>query len=164
MEIKNLTKTYLTFKLGKEQFAVNVKQVISILEMQQITEIPNSPSYLRGMINLRGNVLPVVDTRVRFGMSKTEQSANTCIIVLDIETDKEALKVGALVDSVNEVITCSDNEIKPVPGIGTKYHADFLLGMLQQEAGFIMIINTNTVMAFAKDISVPGSEQELVNE
>lgn len=166
MENESNIRTYLTFKLGKEQFAVNVKQVISILEMQKITEIPNAPEFFRGMINLRGEVLPVIDTRVRFGMSQTVASTNTCIVVLDIEVDDTKLKVGAMVDSVNEVVNCSDTEIEPVPSVGTKYHADSLLGMLQQETGFIMIINSSKVFASAKNLNVEtphASKEEIAN-
>jgi purine-binding chemotaxis protein CheW len=146
--------------LTKSCFAVNVNQVLSILEMQQITEIPNAPNFLKGMINLRGSVLPVIDSRVRFGMTPTQLTSNTCIIVLDIITETTELKVGAMVDSVNEVMDCTMDDIKPVPAIGTKYHADNLFGMIQQESGFIMVLNTNKVFAFAEALTINNEKIE----
>ncbi|MDA3891367.1 MAG: chemotaxis protein CheW [Salinivirgaceae bacterium] len=146
--------------MTKSCFAVNVNQVLSILEMQQITEIPNAPNFLKGMINLRGSVLPVIDSRVRFGMTPTQLTSNTCIIVLDIITETTELKVGAMVDSVNEVMDCTMDDIKPVPAIGTKYHADNLFGMIQQESGFIMVLNTNKVFAFAEALTINNEKIE----
>ncbi len=128
--------------------------------MQQITEIPNAPNFLKGMINLRGSVLPVIDSRVRFGMTPTQLTSNTCIIVLDIITETTELKVGAMVDSVNEVMDCTMDDIKPVPAIGTKYHADNLFGMIQQESGFIMVLNTNKVFAFAEALTINNEKIE----
>lgn len=161
MENSNQTNTLLTFKLGNEHFAFNVDLVISILESQKITEIPNAPNYLKGMINLRGSVLPVIDSRVRFGMSDTKITANTCIVVLEIKTDDKVIKVGAMVDSVSEVINCKDSEIKPVPKIGTKYHAEFLLGMIHLETGFIMVLNSDQVFAFVKNINLENSKDAV---
>jgi purine-binding chemotaxis protein CheW len=106
MDKENLLKTnsFLSFKLGDEEFAAHVGKVLNILEMTRITEVPKAPEYMKGVINLRGTVLPVIDTRIKFGMSPTVYTTNTCIIVLDIEMDGESIHVGALVDSVQAVL------------------------------------------------------------
>ena len=96
--------TYLTFKLGKEYFAVNVAKVLTILELKPITKVPNSPNYMRGVINLRGNVLPVIDMRIKFGMPTAEFTQNTCIIVLNVGIDGETVQLGILVDAVDQVL------------------------------------------------------------
>lgn len=147
MEIILETNTYLTFRLGDEQFGLNASQVLSILEMQRITVIPNAPEYLKGMINLRGEVLPVVDSRIKFGMQATEETSTTCIIVLNILKDNQAIKVGALVDEVSEVRNISSEQIQEVPSIGTKYHGNYLNGMVQNDDGFIMLLNADSIYA-----------------
>ncbi len=95
-EEKLVLNSYLSFKLGEEIFAANVSKVLNILEMTKITQVPKSPPYMKGVINLRGTVLPVVDTRLKFGMSATEFTPNTCILVMEVEVDGEALQVGGL--------------------------------------------------------------------
>lgn len=106
-ELSSLS-SYLSFKLGDEVFAANVSKVLDILEMTNITKVPKAPPYLKGVINLRGTVLPLIDTRIKFGLSPTEFTPNTCILVLDIKIENEGLQIGSLVDSVQEVM-----EIEP---------------------------------------------------
>ena len=108
-EEQKLLDSYLSFKLGDELFAANVAKVLNILEMVKITKVPKAPEYMKGVINLRGNVLPVIDTRTKFGMTPTEFTKNTCILVLDIIVDGEDIQVGALVDSVQEVLEITED-------------------------------------------------------
>ena len=96
--------SYLTFQLAGEFFALNVSRVINILEMCKITEVPKMPDYVKGVINLRGEVLPVIDTRLKFGMSEIEITKSTCILVLDVVVNNDSIKIGSLVDTVSEVI------------------------------------------------------------
>ena len=107
--------SYLTFKLGEEEFAAHVGKVLNILEMTKITEVPKSPDYMKGVINLRGSVLPVIDTRIKFGMTPTEYTPNTCIVVMDIDMDGDSIHVGALVDSVQAVLEIEDTQICRLP-------------------------------------------------
>src|SRR5687768_17514595 len=109
------TQSYLSFKLGEEIFAANVEKVLEILEVTKITKVPKSPAYMRGVINLRGNVLPVIDTRQKFNMPHTEDTVNTCIMVLNIHMDGDKLILGALVDAVQEVLEISQDQIKTAP-------------------------------------------------
>src|SRR3990172_12261370 len=122
MSVENITETaqYLTFRLEEEVFALDITQVREVLDFTTITRVPRTPEFMRGVINLRGSVVPVVDMRLKFGMSKTEKTVNTCIIVTEIELDGEAVVVGALSDSVQEVLELEPAQIEPAPKIGTR--------------------------------------------
>lgn len=159
--------SYLTFKLGEEEFAANVSKVLSIMEMTKITKVPKSPEYMQGVINLRGQVLPVVDTRIKFGMSRTEFTQNTCIIVMEVDVENEQVLVGALVDSVQEVLELNDEDIQPPPSIGTNYKSEFISGMAKVDEKFIMILDMDKVFS-AKELedvqtSVERGKQEATS-
>lgn len=141
----NEVQTYLSFKLSEEVFAINVLGVLNILEMSKITRIPKAPEYLKGVINLRGTVLPVVDLRIKFGLPVIDVSVDTSIIVLSINLNGEEVLVGIMVDSVKEVLELKTNEIAPSPTIGTKYNTGFIEGMFRTDDKFIMILNINKV-------------------
>lgn len=149
METKTNTKTslnsYLSFKLGEEVFAANVGKVLNILEIPKITKVPKAPEYMKGVINLRGTVLPLVDTRIKFGMKPTEFGTNTCILVLDIDFDGESVHVGALVDAVQEVLEINDNEVGPPPSIGSKYKSEFIHGVAKKDEDFIMLLDMDLI-------------------
>ena len=151
--------SYLTFKLGNELYAANVSKVLNILEMARITKVPKAPDYMKGIINLRGDVLPVVDMRVKFGMEETVVTTNTCILVLILNAGDEIVHLGALVDSVQEVLEIEDKEILPPPSIGLNYNSDFILGVVGSEDNFIMILDIERVFA-TEDIdalNIPAS-------
>jgi len=147
MSVAGITETvqYLTFKLDDETFAVDVAKVREILDFSTVTKVPQTPDFMRGVINLRGSVVPVVDMRLKFGMSETEKTVDTCIIVLEILLDNETAVVGALADSVQEVLELEPENIEPAPRIGTKLNTDFLVGMGKQNETFIMILNIDKV-------------------
>jgi len=147
MSITGITETvqYLTFKLADETFAVDVAKVREILDFSTVTKVPQTPDFMRGVINLRGSVVPVVDMRLKFGMSETEKTVDTCIIVMEIMLDSEIAVVGALADSVQEVLELEPENIEPAPRIGTKLNTDFLVGMGKQNETFIMILNIDKV-------------------
>jgi purine-binding chemotaxis protein CheW len=164
---ENKINSYLSFKLGEETFAANVGKVLNILEMVKITKVPKAPAYMKGVINLRGTVLPLVDTRVKFGMPETEYTANTCILVLDIDVDDDSVQVGALVDSVQEVLELSEKDILPPPSIGSKYKSDFIEGMARSNDQFIMILNMDMIfstdeLAMLRDTT--SDQKELAEE
>ncbi len=139
--------SYLTFRLGDELFAANVSKVLNILEMTKVTKVPKAPPYLKGVINLRGAVLPLVDTRIKFEMSETEFTPNTCILVLDININGESVHVGALVDSVQEVVELDDADILPPPSIGTRYKPEFIEGVAKLGDEFAMILNMDLIFS-----------------
>jgi purine-binding chemotaxis protein CheW len=147
-EIQNATtNSYLTFRLHDEVFAANVSKVLEILELTRITKVPKAPGYMRGVINLRGIVLPVIDTRIKFGMPLSSDTVNTCIVVLNICIDQEDLKVGALVDAVQEVLEFTPESISPAPSIGSKYRSEFIQGMGKVNDDFIMILDVDQVFS-----------------
>jgi len=145
-EKKQATNSYLTFKLGDEEFGAHVSQVLNILEMTRITEVPKTPEYMKGVINLRGMVLPVIDTRTKFGMPEAEYTNNTCIIVMDIEDSNDTIHIGAIVDEVLSVIEIEQNQIEPPPSIGNKYKSEFIYGMARVEDNFVMLLDMQKVL------------------
>ncbi|MDA8088610.1 MAG: chemotaxis protein CheW [Nitrospiraceae bacterium] len=123
------TSQYLTFRLDEEIFALDISQVREVLDYTTITRVPRTPDFMCGVINLRGSVVPVVDMRLKFGMPKTEQTINTCIIIVEIKTGEEDVLIGALADSVQEVLELEPESIEPAPRIGTGLKVDFIKGM-----------------------------------
>lgn len=162
MNNENITKinTFLSFKLGEEEFAAHVGKVLNILEMTKITEVPKAPEYMKGVINLRGTVLPVIDTRIKFGMTKTEYTTNTCIIVLDIDMEGDSIHVGALVDSVQAVLELDNSQIMPAPSIGSKYKSEFIEGVANIDDKFIMILNMDAVFSSNELTNIQNQTKE----
>ena len=147
IEKDNGVQTYLSFKLSEEVFAINVSKVLNILEMSRITKIPKSPDYMKGVINLRGTVLPVIDLRIKFGLPEKEATVDTSIIVININLNDEAILIGVLVDAVKEVLELKNEDIAPSPTIGTKYNSGFIEGMWRMGEKFIMILDIDKVFA-----------------
>jgi len=150
----------LTFKLADETFAVDVAKVREILDFSTVTKVPQTPDFMRGVINLRGSVVPVVDMRLKFGMSETAKTVNTCIIVMEIMLDNETAVVGALADSVQEVLELEPENIEPAPRIGTKLNTEFLVGMGKHNESFIMILNIDKVFTLDELSSVKEGRAE----
>jgi purine-binding chemotaxis protein CheW len=138
---------YLTFRLGEEVFALEISQVREVLDYPQITRVPRMPEFMRGVINLRGSVVPVVDLRLKFGMSATEQTVNTCIIIVEVAIEGEATLLGALADSVQEVIDLEPSQIEPPPRMGASIHAEFIRGMGKREERFVIILDVDRVFS-----------------
>lgn len=153
--------SWLSFKLGVETFASNVSKVLSILEMQEITEVPKTPDYMIGIINLRGTVLPVIDARLKFGMEPIQITANTCILVLNIIVENKSVKLGALVDSVEEVLEIEEKDIRESPTIGTKYRTEFIKGLIESGENFIMLLNMDMVFSVDDITELSENIQEL---
>jgi purine-binding chemotaxis protein CheW len=165
--MKDATKvnSYLSFKLGEEIFGANVTKVLNILEIAKITKVPKAPLYMKGVINLRGSVLPLIDTRIKFDMGETVYTPNTCILVLDIDISGEVVHVGALVDSVHEVIEIEDTQILPPPSIGSKYKSEFIEGIAKINNDFIMLLNMDLIfsrseLSLLKDSSIENQSEE----
>jgi purine-binding chemotaxis protein CheW len=152
----NETVQYLTFKLADETFALDVAKVREILEQSNITKVPQTPEFMRGVINLRGSVVPVIDMRLKFGMTATEQTVNTCIIVAEVQMDEEIIVLGALADSVQEVIEMEPDQIEAAPHIGTRLNTDFIKGMGKHDGRFIMILDIDKVFTSEELTKVQG--------
>lgn len=160
MDSSGSIQSYLSFQVGTEIFAASVTNIINILEMTKITKVPKSPVFMKGVMNLRGIVLPVLDTRIKFGLPETEYTTNTCILVIEILSKNETIQLGAIVDNVQEVLELSKEDILPPPSLGTSFHSDYLTGMARKNDNFIMIIDVNKVFADDEIINV----QEFSND
>ena len=136
---------YLTFKLGDEIFALDVAEVREILDFTTVTKVPRTPAFMRGVINLRGSVVPVMDLRLKFGMSATEQTVNSCIIVVEMSMEGDQVVIGVLADAVQEVIDMEPEQIEPAPRIGTKLNMEFILGMGKHNGAFMMILDIDKI-------------------
>lgn len=161
---------YLTFLLGGEMFAIAILNIKEIIEYGSLTEVPMMPSFIRGVINLRGSVVPVVDLSARFGRNKTEVSRRTCIVILEVAgSDESMLDIGVVVDSVSEVLEIPRNEIEPPPVFGAKIRVEFIHGMGKVAGKFVIILNADKVLS-VDDLSmlgqaagtVPASQAEAV--
>ena len=141
------TGQYLTFALGEEEFALEIAKVREVLDYPHITRVPRMPDYLCGVINLRGNVVPVVDLRLKFGLSRTEKTVDTCVVIVEAELEGETTVMGALADSVHEVLDLAAGDIEPPPRMGTRLNTDFLKGMGRQGERFIIILDIDKVLS-----------------
>ncbi|MCK9297324.1 MAG: chemotaxis protein CheW [Desulfobulbaceae bacterium] len=154
---------YLTFKLGEEVFALDVAKVREILDFTTVTRVPQTPDYMRGVINLRGSVVPVLDLRLKFGMSATEKTVNTCVIVAEMVVEGEVLVMGVLSDSVQEVIDLEPEQIEPAPRIGTTINTEFILGMGKHNEQFMMILDIDKVFSEGEKAAIRGVEGEAAS-
>ena len=158
MSVAGITETvqYLTFNLADEIFAFDVAKVREILELTSITKVPQTPDFMRGVINLRGSVVPVIDLRLNFGMQCTEQTVNTCIIVVEVVLQGETIVLGVLADSVQEVVEMEPDLIEPPPQLGTKLNTEFIKGMGKVENDFVMILDIDKVFSAEDLIDLHG--------
>jgi purine-binding chemotaxis protein CheW len=149
MSVSSITETsqYLTFKLEDEVFALDIGKVREVLDFTLIAKVPQTPDFMLGVINLRGTVVPVVDMRLKLAMTRTETTVNTCIIIVEIEIDGETTVLGALVDSVQEVMDLDPDQIEPPPRIGTRLNTKFIKGMGKRDNQFIIILDIDKVFS-----------------
>ena len=145
--------TYLTFGLDEEIFALEVANVREVLDLTSITRVPRTPDFMRGVINLRGGVVPVVDMRLKFNLPATEDTVDTCIIVIDVELESETIVLGALADSVKAVFEMNSEQIEPAPTIGTRLDTEFIKGMGKQDDHFIIILDIDKVFS-AEEVAI----------
>ena len=138
---------YLTFALGDEVFALETGFVREVIELASVTRIPKTPPFMRGVINLRGHAVPVVDLRLKFDMPTVADTVSTCVIIVDVEIDGERCHMGAIVDAVLEVFEMDGDQITPPPRMGTSVRADFICGMGKQHEEFIMILDIAKVFS-----------------
>ena len=138
---------FLTFLLSGEMYAVGILNVKEIIEYGQLTEIPMMPAFIRGVINLRGSVVPVIDLASRFGGHKTEIARRTCIVIIEMRNGDEKQDIGVMVDAVSEVLEINRAEIEPAPAFGAKIRADFIDGMGKVSGKFVIILNIQQVLS-----------------
>ncbi len=168
MSVESITETtqYLTFSLDEELYALDISTVQSVLDFDKITKVPRTPDFMRGVINLRGSVVPIVDIKYKFGLSKTEKSVDSCIIIVEMEIDNEVTVLGCLTDSVNEVIDIDPENIEHAPKIGTRLNTEFIKGMAKRDDKFLIILDLNKVFSFEELSLVKDADSSsyLTNE
>jgi purine-binding chemotaxis protein CheW len=162
MQEKNSRPTgqYLSYVLAEELYALDIGKVREVLEMQPITRIPRMPEHMRGIINLRGNAVPVVDLRMKFGLGKTQSTVETCIIIVEVLVEEEELVVGALADSVQEVFELDTETILPPPKMGSGIDTAFLHGMGKIEDRFVMLLNVDKVFSAEELTTISEAKAE----
>jgi len=156
------TVQYLTFKLDGEAYATEIYKVREVLEYTEITRVPRTPDFMQGVINLRGSVVPVIDLRMQFGMESGEVTVDTCIIIIEVNIDGQKTVLGALADSVQEVIDLQQEQLEPVPALGTRVSNEFIQAMGKDREGkFIILLNMDKVFSVEQiqEVELSSSEQ-----
>lgn len=154
----------LTFRLNDEIFGIDIMSVKEVLDYTKITKVPRTPEYMLGVINLRGNVTPVIDLKMKFGMKATEKTIDTCIIIVEVMVDEEVTTLGILADSVEEVIDFDEENIEDTPKIGVRLNIDFIKGMAKKGEDFVIILDINKVFSSEEIADISGiseSAQEV---
>lgn len=158
---------YLTFMLGGEMFAIGILNIKEIIEYGKLTTVPMMPEFIRGVINLRGSVVPVIDLSARFGRPSTEITRRSCNVIIEVDSDESAKQdIGIVVDSVSEVLEIPAGEIEPPPAFGARIRADFISGMGKVDGRFVIILDLGKVLsvgelAMLSAMEGPGSANGL---
>jgi len=144
---------YLTFSLADEEYGTGILKIKEIIGLMSITTVPQTPEFVKGVINLRGKVIPVVDLRLKFGMEAIDYTERTCIIVVEIEGESGVVMIGIVVDAVSEVLNIKAEEIEDTPTFGTKLNTDYILGMAMMEGGVKILLDIDRVLS-AEEVAV----------
>ena len=147
---------YLTFQIGEEVYGLEILKVVEIIGLMPITEVPRTPDFVRGVINLRGRIIPVVDLRLKFGLPEIEYTDRTCIIIVQIARDDQAVKTGIIVDHVSEVVFIKGDQFEETPSFGPSVDTEFLLGIGK--------INDQVVLLLAIDKVLSSEEIGIVDQ
>lgn len=139
--------SYITFKLGDELFAIDVFQVREVIDLSPIARVPTAPDFMRGVVNVRGKAIPVVDLRRKFGLPDVASTVNTRILILELEWDGEVCVVGGLADSVHDVLELNASEIEPPPKLAARWRNEIIKGLARRDADFVMLLDVNKVFA-----------------
>lgn len=168
-----LQQQYLTFFLADEEYAVGIQRVKEIIEYTPVTRVPKVPAWIRGVINLRGNVVPVVDLALRFGLQERPVTKTSCIVVVEVDQESDRTVMGIVADAVNQVIELSAQDIEEPPAFGTQVRLDYLSGMGKLGQKFALILNLDRVLSATELLTVasvdsaaaePRPEAELISE
>lgn len=141
------TGKYLTFSLEEEEYGIGILKVKEIIGMMTITSVPRTPEFLKGVINLRGKVIPVIDLRLKFTMGEIPYTDRTCIIVVEIDAQDSTVLIGIVVDAVSEVLNIMENEIEEAPTFGSRLDTDYILGMAKMEGGVKILLDIDRVLS-----------------
>jgi purine-binding chemotaxis protein CheW len=142
-----MTSTYLSFTIHGDLYAIPVEKVLEVLEKQEFTKVPNAPPVIQGIVNFRGNAVPLYDSRTKFNLPERTEESNFVIIVVDLVVENESYHVGAIVDKVENVITFNEDEIRPVPPMSKEYNAEYLKGIANINDQFILLIDVDKIFS-----------------
>ena len=145
-EITDKEGKYLSFSMADEEYGIGILKIKEIIGMMPITTVPRTPEFVKGVINLRGKVIPIMDLRLRFKMEAIDYTDRTCIIVVEIESQAGTIQIGAVVDSVSEVLNVGSKDIEDTPSFGTKLDTNYILGMATMEGGVKILLNIDNVL------------------
>ena len=147
---------YLTFFLAGEEYAITILQVTDIIVCGAVTRVPGTPPWIRGVHNLRGTVVPVIDLAIKFGLPATEIAARTCIVIVELRADDETLVMGMMADSVHQVVDFAAEQIQPAPAFGPRVHVDCLRGMASSNGKFVLLLDIDRIFS-SDEIVAAGS-------
>lgn len=159
LESRDLAGKYLTFKLAAEEYGLEILKVQEIIKMMTIIKVPRTPDFVRGVINLRGKVIPVVDLRMKFGMPTLDTTDKTCVIVVQLNRDSGRLTMGIVVDEVSEVLDIVRDEIEPPPAFGDHLNTAFILGMAKTKSGVKILLEIDKVLAGTDEATLQSMVQ-----
>ena len=155
---------YLTFRLAKEMFAIEILSIKEIIEYSQVTEVPMMPEFVRGVINLRGSVVPVVDLQARFGRNSSAVGKRTCIVIVEVNVVDEVQDIGVVVDAVSEVLAIKAESIEKAPSFGARIRPEFISGMGKVDDQFVIILNVEKVLSVDELAEVVGHANSYEDE
>jgi purine-binding chemotaxis protein CheW len=138
---------YLTFTIAEEEYAVGILRVREIIQYEDVTKVPMTPPWIRGVMNLRGAVVPVVDLAVKFGLPESAVARTTCVVIVEVDLSGQATVMGIVADSVNQVIDLPESAVEPPPAFGTRVRVDYLVGMGKVGKGFVLILDIDRVLS-----------------
>lgn len=138
---------YLTFSLADEAYGIGILKIKEIIGMMPVTSVPQTPDFVKGVINLRGKVIPVIDLRLKFGMPAIDYTERTCIIVVEIQGGADTVQIGIVVDSVSEVLNIKGDDIEDTPTFGTRLNTEFILGMAKAEENVKILLDIDRVLS-----------------
>ncbi len=141
------TGKYLTFTLDEEEYGIGILKVKEIIGMMDITSVPRTPQFIKGVINLRGKVIPIIDLRLKFEMGEIPYTDRTCIIVVEVDSEEGTILIGIVVDAVSEVLNIQEGEIEETPAFGTQLNTDYILGMAKTQGGVKILLNIDKVLS-----------------
>lgn len=148
---------YLTFTLANEEYGIGILKIKEIIGMMPITSVPRTPSFVKGVINLRGKVIPVVDLRLKFGMQPMEYTDRTCIIVVEIDGQSGSLIIGIVVDSVSEVLNIKEEDIENTPTFGVRVNTDYIMGMAKMSGGVKILLDIDKVLSTQEIVTLEAA-------
>jgi len=152
---------YLTFMIGGEEYAISLLKVKEIIEYDTVTQIPKTPEWIRGVINLRGSVVPVIDLAVKFRLAPSVAGKMTCIVITEVQSGDEAAVMGIMADSVRQVIDLRPQDVEEPPTFGTRVKVDYLLGMARSGKKFCLLLDTEKVLSTDELLELPDSVEQV---